>query len=180
MYSGLMTRDRREQSDRKPGDDPARHPALSRERLDHPLQRDPVAHGVRHAVEDLRRVAARLALKRRDQRDLLEVLAVHAVHDHLQGLVERDAQALVGEHAAELALGRLGRVFGDDAERAGERVAGAHRRRDDLQVVGQLVAEQQPLLAHPARDQRPGARGNAERQQSEQRARRSSSVPAAG
>ena len=85
-------------------------------------------------------------------------------------LVERDAQALVGEHPAELTLRRLGRVLGDDAERAGERMARPHRRGDDLQVVGQLVAEQQPLLANAARDQRPGAHGNAESQQAEQRA----------
>ena len=110
MYSGLISVIAESRATGQPGDDPARHAALSRERLDHPLQRDPVAHGVGHAIEDLRRVAARLALKRRDQRDLLEVLAVHAVDDHLQRLVERHAQALVGEHPAELALRRLGRV----------------------------------------------------------------------
>ena len=63
------------------------------------------------------------------------------------------------DRAPELALRRLVRVLDDDRERADEAVARPERRREHLQVRGELVAElvadAPELPAHPAlRDER--------------------------
>ena len=102
---------------------------------------------VGHLVEHLGRVGARLALELGDERDLVEVAAVHPVRGDAERLVERDAELLVGDHTAELALRRLGRVVDGDGERPDEAVAGAERGRDDVEVLGQLVAEVAPHRA---------------------------------
>src|SRR5262245_61907019 len=63
--------EREEYEDRQPGQDPARDARLSREHLDEPPQLHSPADDLGHAVEHLGRVAARLALKLHDERDLL-------------------------------------------------------------------------------------------------------------
>ena len=65
----------------------------------------------------------------------------------LERVVERDAELLVGERAPELAARRLAARVDGDGERADEAVAGPERRRDHVQVVGQLLRE---LGAQPA------------------------------
>ena len=142
------------------GDDPARQPALGGQGPDHAPQLHALTDRLGEPVHDLGGVAAGLALQRDDERDALEVLALHPLGDAVQRRLERHAELLVGEHAAELAARRLRRVLDDDRQRAEERVPGAHRRRDDLQVVRQLVVEQASLAA----DLRPQEQPEPERQ----------------
>ena len=76
----------------------------------------PLANALRDAVEHLGRVAARLALNRCDERDLLDVAVLHALDDAVERVLERDAELLVGDHALELGLRGLRRVGHDDGE----------------------------------------------------------------
>ena len=69
---------------------------------------------------------------------------------HLERLVERDSELLVGDDAAELALGGLRRLLRDDAHRAREAVAGAERGREDVEVLRELLAELVPDAARLA------------------------------
>ena len=86
-------------------------------------------------------VRARLALELGDERHLRQVGAVHAVGGDAQRLVEGHAEALVGERAPELRVRRLRCTVDGDAERSDEAVAGAERGRDDVERLGQLLAE---------------------------------------
>ena len=70
---------------------------------------------------------------------------VHALDDDLERLVERHAELLVGDDAAELALRRLGGVVDDDRERAHEAVPRPQRRGEHVEVVGQLLGERPSL-----------------------------------
>ncbi len=54
---------------------------------------------VRHLIEHLRRVAAGFALDEREDGDLVDVGVLHALRGHLERLVERDAELLVGDDA---------------------------------------------------------------------------------
>ena len=63
----------------------------------------PVADVLDDLVEHLGRVAARVALQRRDERDLVEVAVLHPLDRPAEGVVERDAELLVRDHAPELA-----------------------------------------------------------------------------
>ena len=122
-------------------DDPARHAALRRQRLDEPLQVEPLAHGLCHPVDDLGGVAAGLPLQLRDERELLDVAARHPLGDDHERVLDRHAELLVGDDSLHLALHRLRGALDDDRERAGEAVARAESRRDHLQRVRQLLGE---------------------------------------
>ena len=61
--------------------------------------------------------------------------------DAAECLVERNAQALVADRPVELALGGLERVLDGHGERTDERLPGAHRGGDDLEIVGELGIE---------------------------------------
>ena len=126
---------------------------------------------VDHLVEHLRRVAAGLALDEREDGDLVHVGVLHPLRGHLERLVERDPELLVGDDAGELALRRLGRLVGDDAHRAREAVAGAKRGGEHVEVLGQLLAE---LVAHACapclRTKRLSATGGDDREEEPERA----------
>ena len=74
-------------------------------------------------------------------------LDLHPLRGHLERLVERDAELLVGHDAAELALGGLRRLLRDDSHRSREAVAGAQCGREDVEVLRQLLAELVPDAA---------------------------------
>ena len=145
--AGVDERDEDEQADRHGGDDPARELALSRQHGHHPAEVHPRADVRDHLVEHLRRVAARLTLNQRQDGDLVHVGVLHPLGGHLECLVERDPELLVGHHARELAGRRLRRLVGDDGHRAREAVTGAKRGGEDVEVLGKLLAE---LLSLPA------------------------------
>ena len=106
-------------------DDPARHPALHRQRLDEPLQVEPLTDGLGHPVDDFGSVTAGLALQLGDKRQLLHVTARHAFGDDTERVLDRHPKLLIGDHPLHLALHRLGRALHDDRERSGEAVPGA-------------------------------------------------------
>ena len=95
--------------DRQTGQDPPRDASLSREHLDEPPELHPAPDHLGDPVEHFGRVAAGLALEAHDERDLLGVLTLHAARRHHEGVVERHAELLVLEDAAELGLRRLDR-----------------------------------------------------------------------
>ena len=130
-----------EDADRDGGDDPAREPSLRRQHRDQPPQVHPRANVGCDLIEHLRRVPARLALHECEDGDLIDVDVLHALPRHLERLVERNAELLVRHDAAELALGRLGRLVRDDTHRAREAVPRTKSRREDVEILGQLLAE---------------------------------------
>src|ERR671930_593915 len=81
------------------------------------------------------------------------VLVVHPLHGRAHRDVERDTEALVGDHAAQLAARGLRGILDDYGERPAEAVPGAHRRRDHVQAVRHLLHEQLALPTHTTGDQ---------------------------
>ena len=152
MYVGVDQEEDDEDEDGQEREDPARQPTLRRERSDEAEDLLAGADVLDHPVEHLGHVAARVALKQSDDRDLLHVLAVHAPGGHLERLVERDAELLVGHDPPELVLRRLRRLVDDDGHRAGERVSRAERGCEHVEVVGKLVGEGIAGLPRAARD----------------------------
>ena len=55
-----------------------------------------------HLVDHLGGVTAGVALQEGDERDLLEVAALHARHARAERVLERNAEPLVGDDASEL------------------------------------------------------------------------------
>ena len=98
--------------------------------------------------------------------DVDDVVAAHAVVHDLEALLDRDAELLVLDDAAELLPRRLRRVLDHHAERGDERVAGAQRRRHHLEVVRQLVLEAAPRLGRPVADDRTAPRSGCRRARS--------------
>ncbi len=151
--------------------DPAGHPALGRQRLDEPAQREPLADRLGHALEHLGRVAAGLALQRATRATCSRsLLCMRCTTDAARR--RRDAHALVGHDTGELAAGGLRRVLDDDRQRAAEGVARPHRGRHHLEVVGQLVGEHLALLAAAALEQRARDERHGEGEQAERPASR--------
>ena len=97
-------RDREQQADGQQRDDPAREASLGGQRADEAPQLLPLADALGDAVEHLGCVSSGLALHRRDERDLLQVAALHALDDAVERVLERDAELLVGDDALELRL----------------------------------------------------------------------------
>ena len=144
-----------QEHDRDRRENVAGDPALRGQDADEAPELHPAADVLDHAVEHLGRVASRLALQARDDRDLLDVEVVHPPRHHHQRVVERDAELLVLEDAAELGLGRLRGAVDHDAHRADEAVPGAKRAREHLEVVRQLLGERSAQLVDPALDDCP-------------------------
>src|SRR5205823_11612551 len=121
------------------------------------------------SVEHFGRVAAAAALNGRDERDLLELPAVHALDDDVQCIFERNAELLVGDHAAELAPRRIGSVLDYHGEGADEAVPGAKRGREHLKVVGELFGELLALPRDLAPDHAPDCEWNHQAKQRDER-----------
>src|SRR6266550_9406296 len=84
--------------------------------------------------------------------DLPEVRAVHPYGDDLDCLLERNAELLVCDHPSELGPRRLRRIVHHYRERTDEAVSSAKSRRQNLEVVRQLLREELPLAVQPAPD----------------------------
>src|SRR5204863_4983204 len=85
---GIRNRDDRDEGDGKDGDGQSSQTPLSRERLHQSPEVEALPDRLRHAVENLSCVAAGLPLEHRDEADVLELLAAHAVSDSRARLVE--------------------------------------------------------------------------------------------
>ena len=70
-----------------------------------------------------------------------EVGAVHALGDAVERLLERAAEAGLGDDPAQLAAHRLGDLLRHGLDALHERVAGPQRAGQQLQRVGQLRLE---------------------------------------
>ena len=114
---------------------------LRRQHVDQSAELHSAADDLGDPVEHLGRVAARLALEAHDERELLCVVALHPARHHHERVVERDAELLVLEDAAELGLRRLDRAVDHDRERAHRRVTRPHRAGEDVEVVCELLLE---------------------------------------
>ena len=97
--------------------------------------------------EELGQVAADLPLDADGHDGPGEVGAVHALGDAVERLLERAAEAGLGDDPAQLLAHRLGDLLGHGLDALHERVAGPQRARQQLQRVGQLGLE---LLAPAA------------------------------
>ena len=93
-------RDEDEDPDGDERDDDRRELPLRGQHLDQPADVHPRADVLRDLVEHLGRVAACLALDEREHGDLVDVGVLHALRGHLERLVERDPELLVGDDAA--------------------------------------------------------------------------------
>ena len=133
---------------------------------DQPPERDALADRVGHAVEHLGRVAARLALEGRDERDLVQVAVVHPL-DRPCRATSRAARpaARPRPRAGTRASRGSGASSTATASAPAKLWPGAHRGGDHLQVVGELLAEQHALLRGAVRDEPAHAPRDQQREQ---------------
>jgi hypothetical protein len=102
------------------------------------LSKQPLAHHRGDRVEDLREVAATLALDQHGDDEVAEVAHRHTHGEVRHGLVERHAVVDLFERGAELGTQRRLDFLADHAERPGERVASTQRAADHVDGVWQL------------------------------------------
>ena len=143
--AGVDDRDDQKEEEREAGQDPPGHPALRGQCLHRPLKLEALPDRVNHLVEHFGGVAPRLPLECSNQRDLLELSALHSLHDHVKRLVDRNTELLVCHDPLELRPGRLRGVVHDDRESADEAMAGPESRREHLEVVRKLFGEKLAL-----------------------------------
>src|SRR5215203_2233751 len=94
--------DRDEQPHGEQRHNPAGESSLRGERSNEPAKVDALADALGNPVEHLRGVTTRLALNRRHERDLQDVAALHPLSNDDERLLDRRAELLVSDHAAEL------------------------------------------------------------------------------
>ena len=122
----------------QPRHHPGRELALRREHLDEAPHIHARADVRRHLIEDLRGVAARLALDEGEHRHLIDVARLHALGRHLERFVE-------GIPSCSSVTTRLNSRFeGSGASSATTPIAPAgcvraERRCEDVEVLGKLL-----------------------------------------
>ena len=100
-----------------------------------------LADDVREVLEDLRQVAAGLALDQDRGREEPHVEQRHAHGQVLERVLHRQAEVLLVERLAELGADRLGHLVGDHLQAGRERVAGLERAGDQIQRLRELFLE---------------------------------------
>ena len=107
-----------------------------------------LAHHVRQVLENLREVAARLALDEHGGREEPHVEAGHAHGQVLERILQRQPEVLFVEGLAELRPDRFGHLVGDHLQAGDERVAGLEGPRDQVQRFRESFLERaRPLRA---------------------------------
>ena len=119
--------------------DPSGDPAVRRHHAHLPLHLEPLANDAREVVEDLRQIAARLALGEHRRREELRVENRHAFGQALQRIVQRHAEVLPVVDQLELGSDRIGNLVGDHLQAGRKGMAGAQRTRDELDGLRETV-----------------------------------------
>ena len=118
-----------------------------------------VADGRDDHVEDLSDIAAGRPLQLGDERDLVEIAALHPLGHAPDRLVDRNAELLVAHSSSQLFLRRLAGLLDHTRERCDETVPGSQGGRQHLEVGRELLRElvanlPQPVAHDHARDER--------------------------
>ena len=116
--------------------------AVRRVHADLPADLEPFADDVRQVVEDLRQVAAGLALDEHggDEEPHVEQIGTRSARSFSASL-QRQAEVLLVERLLELGADRLGQLVGDHAHRGLERMTGANRARQQVERFWKMLFE---------------------------------------
>ena len=166
----------RQHQERKGDENPCRQSSLGGERAD--LTSDPstLANRGADAVEDLREVAAGVAVDVDRRHHPLEVLAAHSTSEGGHRVGQVATQPNLGEHVGELAASGFLGVLGDRLQGLGEAETAAQRGGHQLQHLGELVGERRLTLRFGLADVEPDAPGR----RRSRRAGRGAVLPASG
>ena len=126
VHDGEQHRRQRQQHD-------AGQPAFAGERLDLAPNLEPLADQVADLVEDFGQVTTRLPLQDDGRGEELEVEVGNALGEVFERFLERLAEVLLFERAAEFAADRVGHFLRHQAEAGRQAVAGTQRAGDQLQ-----------------------------------------------
>ncbi len=110
------------------------------------LDLEALADDVREVVENLRQVAAGVALDQHRGDEEPHVEQAEALRQLVERVAQRQPEVLLIERLLELRADRIGQLVGDHAHRGLERVAGADRARQQVERFRELLFEAlQPL-----------------------------------
>src|SRR2546425_9866319 len=132
-----------------------------------PLDLEALAHDVREVVEDLRQIAARLALNQHGRHEEPHVDERHPFGQVVQRLLHRETEILLFERFAELGTDRLTELVGHHLHSGAERVARTDRPRHQVERLREVLLELvQPGASLVADEQEWQGGANRERRQS--------------
>src|SRR5436309_6860803 len=142
------------------------HPGEAALRGEHPhlaQKLEALADGVADVVEHLREVAAHLLRDHHAGREDGQVGIFHALGQMLERLADGEPKADLLRDLGELARDRVGKLFCHHLKRGEEAVPRLQRRSDQVERVGQLLAEEGQALAaqtqHDHEREEPGDHG---------------------
>ena len=143
------------ETDGQGDEDVGAHPTLGGERGHVAAETLALDHGLGHGEQQLGEVAADLALDADGHDGPGEVRAGHALGDAVERLLERTAEAGLGDDPAQLEAHRLGDLLGDRLHALHERVAGPQRAGEQREGVGQQRHERLAATAGQEATPRP-------------------------
>ena len=156
VYSLFITNITSAEADGQGDEDVGAHAALGGEGGDVTAEAFALDHGLGHGEQQLGEVAADLTLDADGHDGPGEVRAGHALGDAVEGLLERAAEAGLGDDPAQLQAHRLGDLLGHRLHALHERVAGPQGAGQEREGVGQQRHEL--LAAAPGEEAHRGDR----------------------
>src|SRR5581483_3270628 len=132
-------RQRRTERRRERHQDPAGEPAVRRMDADLAEDLEPLAHDVRQVVENLREVAAGVALNQDGGHEEPDVEERHAVRQLVERVSKRQTEVLLIETLLELGTDRIEELVGHHPPRGLEAMSGAYRARQQIERFGELL-----------------------------------------